>query len=86
MSNGDLFTHTVGFSPGFLAPAEPLVGQPRVFVSHGAGDPILHVNLSRRNVVPWFEDRGYDITYREFEGGHEVPAEIGGAAADWFVG
>lgn len=27
-----------------------------------------------------------DITYNEFDGGHQVPAAISEAALDWFLG
>ena len=34
ITNGDLFTHVLAFSPGFVAPAAQR-GSPRIFVSHG---------------------------------------------------
>ncbi len=34
ITNGDLFTHILAFSPGFMAPTDH-VDQPRIFVSHG---------------------------------------------------
>ncbi|MDQ4127169.1 MAG: alpha/beta hydrolase-fold protein, partial [Actinomycetota bacterium] len=37
IANGDLFTHVMAFSPGFLAPTEQ-TSTPRVFVSHGTRD------------------------------------------------
>ena len=33
IANGDLFTHVLAFSPGFLAPASQ-VGSPRIFAAH----------------------------------------------------
>lgn len=85
LSNGDLFTHLIGYSPGFVRPVEPLVGTPRIFVSHGRSDPVLAVTRTRDIIVPTLIDAGYDVTYREFMGGHEVPAEISLAALDWFL-
>jgi len=85
MSNGDLFTHLIAYSPGFVRPVEPLVGKPRIFVSHGRSDPVLSVTRTRDIIVPTLMEAGYDVTYREFMGGHEVPAEISLAALDWFV-
>jgi phospholipase/carboxylesterase len=86
VSNGDLFTHLVAFSPGFFWPADPIVGKPRVFVSHGRSDPVLSVAASRDHIVPMLEGDGYEVTYREFEGGHEVPASIANEALDWVIG
>src|SRR5215212_12215195 len=34
LANGDLFSHVIAFTPGFLAPTDQR-GAPRVFVSHG---------------------------------------------------
>ncbi|UCF21572.1 MAG: hypothetical protein JSU87_01560 [Gemmatimonadota bacterium] len=85
VSNGDLFSHLIAYSPGSLRPADPLVGEPKVFVSHGTGDPVLPVSVTRDQIVPALRDAGYDVTYREFVGGHEIPAEVAEASFDWFL-
>lgn len=85
ISNGDLFSHLVAYSPGFLVRREPH-GSPRVYVSHGTSDPILSVTVTRDTIVPFLQGAGYDVTYQEFDGGHEVPAAISEAALDWFLG
>jgi predicted esterase len=85
-SNGTLFRQLIAFSPGFARPTEGRVGKPRIFVSHGRRDPILPVTSSRVTIVPTFEADGYDVTYVEFDGGHEVPSDIGSQALDWFLG
>jgi len=85
-SNGDLFTHIVAFSPGFSDPSEPIVGRPRVFVSHGTRDRVLPVAGSRGGIAPMFEMDGYDIRYEEFDGGHEMPDPIVSLAMEWFLG
>ena len=82
--NGDLFTHLIAYSPGFVA-AGPPAGEPKVFVSHGTRDTILPVSQSRDVIVPFLRGEGYDVTYEEFQGGHEVPSEIGEASLDWFL-
>jgi phospholipase/carboxylesterase len=84
-SNGNLFAQLIAFSPGFARPTQGRVGRPRIFVSHGVRDGILPVRNSRDAIVPTFEADGYDVTYVEFDGGHEVPREIGGRALDWFL-
>jgi phospholipase/carboxylesterase len=84
-SNGDLFTHLMAWSPGFSNPEDPIVGQPRVFVSHGSEDGVLPVALSRSAIVPMFEMDGYDVTYREFVGRHELTAETIAQSFSWFL-
>jgi hypothetical protein len=85
ISNGDLFTHLVAYSPGFVESAERF-GRPSIYVSHGAGDSVLPVTQSRDNIVPGLRRAGYEVTYLEFDGGHGVPAEISEGALDWFLG
>ncbi len=84
IANGDLFTHVLAFSPGFMAHTRQ-EGSPRVFVSHGTRDGWLPIDRCSRRIVPRLERAGYEVYYREFEGGHVVPPEIGREAADWFA-
>jgi phospholipase/carboxylesterase len=84
ISNGDLFTHVLAFSPGFVVPAERK-GSPRVFVSHGTRDRWLPIDRCSRVIIPQLERAGYEVRYREFEGGHVVPPEIAREAVGWFV-
>lgn len=73
--NGDLFPKIVAFSPGFLVEGESH-GKPRVFISHGTADDILPIDRCSRVIVAGLKNRGYDVTYSEFEGGHDVPRAI----------
>jgi phospholipase/carboxylesterase len=84
ITNGDLFTHVLAFSPGFTAPAGQR-NSPRIFVSHGTRDGVLPVDRCSRRIVPQLNRAGYDVRYREFEGGHTVPSEIAHEAVDWFT-
>ncbi len=84
ITNGDLFTHVLAFSPGFMVPAGRS-GTPRVFVSHGTRDEVLPIDRCSRRIVPQLERAGYDIRYREFEGGHAVPPDVAREAMGWFV-
>jgi phospholipase/carboxylesterase len=83
-TNGDLLTHVLAFSPGFMAPAGR-VGSPRIFVSHGTHDRWLPIDRCSRRIVPQLERSGYEVRYREFGGGHVVPPEIAHEAVDWFT-
>lgn len=84
IANGDLFTHVLAFSPGFLAPASQ-VGSPRIFVSHGTQDRWLPIDSCSRRIVPQLERVGYEVSYHEFEGGHVVPPVIAREAASWLA-
>jgi predicted esterase len=75
----------VAYSPGFYVNADIPVGKPRVYVSHGISDHVLPVTTSRNFIVPTLSSEDYDVTYEEFDGGHEVPASISESALDWFL-
>lgn len=84
LTNGDLFGSVLAFSPGFTRPAERR-GEPALFVSHGIHDRVLPIDVTSRRVVPRLRDLGYRVSYREFDGGHSVPAEIAAAGISWFL-
>ncbi|WP_199305984.1 alpha/beta hydrolase-fold protein [Pseudanabaena sp. FACHB-2040] len=84
ITNGDLFTHVIAFSPGFMVPATQQ-GEPRIFISHGTGDPVLPIDRCSRKIVPQLQQAGYDTRYREFEGGHIVPADLSREAMTWLT-
>jgi predicted esterase len=84
LSTGHRFSHVIAFSPGYLyAPIE--TSAPRIFISHGTRDEVLPVDRCGRNIARRLQDTRYDVAYREFDGGHEVPADIGRAALQWFM-
>ena len=83
LTNGDLFTHVVAFSPGFLAPAAQR-GHPALFVAHGVKDTVLRIDPCSRRIVPRLEHAGYPVRYHEFDGPHTVPEDIAREALAWF--
>ena len=87
LANGDLFRRIVALSPGFIPDADPeRAGKPSLFISHGRSDPILPVTVTRLAIVPLLRQEGYAVTYREFDGGHEVPPAVARAAMAWLAG
>jgi phospholipase/carboxylesterase len=83
--NGDLFSRVVAFSPGFLIERTPY-GTPQFFISHGTADPILPIDRCGRRIARGLRERGYDVTFREFDGGHEIPADIARDGMRWVAG
>ncbi len=84
VANGDLFTHVIAWSPGFIAAPEER-GHPSIFVSHGTQDRVLSIDRCSRILVPRLRAAGYDVEYREFEGPHTLPPEIAEASVRWFL-
>jgi phospholipase/carboxylesterase len=84
VTNGDLFTHVIAFSPGFVNPGE-VVGQPRIHITHGVDDRVLPIDRTSRRLAPTLQGAGYDVVYEEFSGGHVVPVDCARYALDWFL-
>ena len=83
--NGDLFTHILAFSPGFIV-ADRTRGKPAIFMSHGTNDEILPIDRTSRRLAPSLKAAGYPLEYREFDGPHTVPAAIAHDACAWMIG
>lgn len=79
--NGELFSRILAFSPGFLVPGRRS-GKPAVFISHGDADTVLPIQRCSRRIVPTLRAEGYQVDYREFAGGHVVPADLATAAVE----
>lgn len=68
-----------------LIPDEMLAkaaGKVRVFIAHGRRDEAASLDFSRkaREVL---QSRGYDVVYKEFDGGHEINLQIVRDAQAW---
>ncbi len=85
LTNGDLFSHVVAMSPGFMVPGE-LQGRPPVFISHGLGDRVLPIEETSREIVPRLRRQGYRVTFFTFDDGHSLERRIARRALRWFLG
>jgi predicted esterase len=84
LSNGDLFTHIIAFSPGFYFTYDRN-GHPKVFISHGNGDGVLPIEYCSRRIEARLRREKMQLVYREFEGGHEIPQFISREAVEWLL-
>jgi phospholipase/carboxylesterase len=82
--NGALFPRIAAFSPGFVVDSRP-AGKPRIFMSHGTNDRVLPIDQCSRAIVPVLKARGYDVTFREFNGAHEIPPAVQSEGLAWIA-
>ncbi|HEY2375667.1 MAG TPA: alpha/beta hydrolase-fold protein [Gemmatimonadaceae bacterium] len=82
ITNGDLFSRVIAFSPCILAPAAQ-VGHPLVFISHGTNDRILPIDGCGRRLATRLTNAGYVVELKEFVGPHTVPPDVAKAAIEW---
>jgi phospholipase/carboxylesterase len=85
LTNGDLFSRVIAFSPCILAPAAN-VGHPKIFISHGTDDHILPIDHCGRRLAARLSAAGYDVDFEQFNGPHTVPPDIARAALEWGIG
>jgi predicted esterase len=83
--NGDLFTHCLAYSAGFIIPG-PRRGKSKFFLSHGLRDRILPIDQCGRRIVAELRHDGYGVRFEEFDGPHTVPPGMVDMATSWFLG
>jgi phospholipase/carboxylesterase len=84
LSNGDLFSHVIAYSPEFVS-APVRYGKPPIFITHGVQDPVLSVNFSE-SMVRQLERSGYRVEFKEFSGGHFMREDLVKESFRWFAG
>lgn len=79
---GDVFGHIIALSPGVMTPVAAR-GKPKLFIAHGVRDTTMPIDDTSRKFVPRLKKLDYDVTYREYDGGHGAPAPIVHEAFAW---
>lgn len=82
--NGDLFTHVIAFSPGYIA-TQYGRGKLPIFISHGTEDEILPIDRTSRIFVPGLRRSDYRVIFRQFDGPHTIPPEVAREAMQWWL-
>jgi predicted esterase len=54
-------------------------------VSHGRSDQILPIDQCSRVIVPRLQAQGYIVTFREFDGRHEMPPDVAAEGLRWMA-
>jgi phospholipase/carboxylesterase len=83
LMNGDLFTHIIAHSPGYVI-SEERNGKPAVYISHGRQDEVLPFDRCGARIAAQLEREGYATRFDTFDGGHTAAPEIRSAALQWF--
>jgi predicted esterase len=84
LAYGDSFNHVMVFSGGLMIPFRRQ-GSPHIFIAHGLNDVQMPIDRTGRRFASELKIDGYDVTYREYEGGHAVPRDIVREAFEWFL-
>lgn len=85
LAYGDTFNHVVSIAGGMMSPVRRK-GKPKVFIVHGVNDRQMPIERTGRLFQQQLKDEGYDVTYREYEGGHATPPEVVREVFAWLTG
>ncbi|BDA49352.1 probable feruloyl esterase C [Coccomyxa sp. Obi] len=85
MTNGKLFAKVMANSPGGVI-AERVQGMPPIFMSAGLQDDIFPINQAGNPTACYLKSVGYNVTYIQFTGKHEVPPQIANDTIQWYQG
>lgn len=85
LAYGDIFNHLLIFAGGAMNPIRRK-GKPKIFIAHGANDNVMPIDLTGRKYAATLKAEGYDVTYREHDGGHGTPVLVTREAFGWLVG
>jgi phospholipase/carboxylesterase len=85
ISYGDVFRRVYAGSPGVMQPIAAN-GKPPIFISHGTSDATMPIDDTSRKFVPRLKALGYNVTYREYAGRHQLPPEILREVIQWLAG
>lgn len=82
LANPGLFRRIAALSPGLLMDdASP--ARSSVYIAHGRGDRAFPIDRCGRRIANDLRRRGFDVTLREFEGGHELRRDVYHDAVSW---
>ena len=92
LANGDVFSHIIAFSPGFIVRAQARgrsgprgVEIPLVYIAHGSTDNVLPIASTSRIFVSLLRKNGYNVEFREFSGGHHLLRQVADQAMSWLI-
>jgi phospholipase/carboxylesterase len=92
LSNGDVFSYIIAFSPGFIVTAQARARQgasgvevPLVYIAHGSADNVLPIASTSRIFVSSLRKNGYTVEFREFSGGHHLSRQVADQAMSWLT-
>ena len=84
LAYGEVFNHLLVFAGGTMLPFRR-EGKPLVYFAHGTNDHQMPIDRTARRFAPELKAQGYDVTLREYEGGHGAPLAIVREAFEWLL-
>jgi predicted esterase len=74
----------VAFSPGLQLPATDTYKTP-LYLTQGYRDDVLPKDVTSNPIAEQLAAKGYEVTFRKFDGGHWMPAAYVPEAFHWLA-
>ncbi len=86
LSNPAIVRGVIAFAPGFHLEPAAINPKQRLFIAHSPTDRILSFERTRDDTVASLTRAGFDISFRQFEGGHRVDRALLSEGVDFVLG
>ncbi|MCL6698482.1 hypothetical protein LZ496_06755 [Sphingomonas sp. NSE70-1] len=86
LANPAIVRGVVAFAPGFHLEPAAIDPKQRLFIAHSPADQILSFERTRDDTVASLKKAGFDISFRQFEGGHRVDKTLLSEGVDFVLG
>ncbi|WP_294120163.1 alpha/beta fold hydrolase [Sphingomonas sp.] len=83
LANQSIFRGVVAIAPGFYVEPPSTGAKQRLFIAHSPADRILPFERTRDDIVTPLKRAGFDLRFRQFEGGHTVIPSVLAEGVDY---
>jgi predicted esterase len=83
LANQSIFRGVVAIAPGFYVEPRPTAAKQRLFIAHSPADQVLPFLRTRDDIVTPLKRAGFDLRFRQFDGGHTVLSSVLAEGVDY---
>jgi phospholipase/carboxylesterase len=86
LANPAIVSGIIAFAPGFHLEPAAINPKQRLFIAHSPTDKILSFERTRDDTVASLKKAGFDLSFRQFDGGHRVDKALLSDGVDYVLG
>ena len=86
IANPAIVRGVIAFAPGFHLEPAAINPKQRLFIAHSPTDKMLSFERTRDDMVASLKKAGFDLSFRQFDGGHRVDKALLSDGVDYVLG
>ena len=86
LANPAIVRGIIAFAPGFHLEPAAINPKQRLFIAHSPADKILSFERTRDDTVASLKKAGFELSFRPFDGGHQVDKALLADGIDYVLG